>query len=210
MNIQKLYVAYYGRPADPAGLLFWEDALQDNPVDLVLEAFGTSREYLKISTDDPIATLYQQMFNREPEAEGLEFYAQKLANGEASLASIALDIANGAQGQDAVTLSNKICVANTVTKALMEETVIDSAPYYSSSSLEDARFLLASVGSSQESLTEGKENAQDFVYSLPYIVSGGECIDDEGEVFVCPQGSIYEEYAFECPIEPTYETDYLL
>lgn len=45
--IQQLYVAYYGRPADPNGLTYWATRLEDNGGDLgeVINAFATSTEF---------------------------------------------------------------------------------------------------------------------------------------------------------------------
>ena len=42
-TIQSLYVAYYGRPADPAGLEFWANLLDQAEGDLsgIINAFGT-------------------------------------------------------------------------------------------------------------------------------------------------------------------------
>ncbi|MCQ4254424.1 DUF4214 domain-containing protein [Stutzerimonas stutzeri] len=47
--IQSLYVAYYGRPADPAGLEFWANTLELNTGDIqvILPDFGNSPEFVK-------------------------------------------------------------------------------------------------------------------------------------------------------------------
>ena len=118
---QQLYVSYYGRPADPEGLAFWIDYFTEtDDVDAALVEFGDSAEFQAIVAANPtseelINQLYQFMFNRDAEAEGLEFYSDLLDSGQASLASIALDIANGAQNEDRTALDNKIEVANAFT-----------------------------------------------------------------------------------------------
>ena len=42
---QTLYVAYYGRPADRAGLNYWADEIDANGVDAMVNAFGNSAEF---------------------------------------------------------------------------------------------------------------------------------------------------------------------
>ena len=43
---QEMYVAYYGRPADPVGLAFWcEQFDQTDNLDAALDAFGNSPEF---------------------------------------------------------------------------------------------------------------------------------------------------------------------
>ncbi|MEQ5801241.1 DUF4214 domain-containing protein [Halomonas sp. H10-9-1] len=47
-TVQTLYIAYYGRPADPKGLQFWADQLDQADGDLtaILEDFGNSSEFI--------------------------------------------------------------------------------------------------------------------------------------------------------------------
>lgn len=112
--IQKAYIAYYGRAADPAGLEFWAGRLDQANGNLsdIIENFGNSTEFednfSHLSEEDLINNLYQQLFNRDAEAEGLEFYTGILANGQKTLASIALDVLNGAQNTDASIIENKL------------------------------------------------------------------------------------------------------
>src|SRR5690606_25363298 len=97
-EVQKIYIAYYGRPADPVGLNFWANKLSaaDGNLDEIIDAFGNSAEstalYNGASDSAKISQIYQQLFNRAPEAEGLNYYVQLLANGQATLATIALDV----------------------------------------------------------------------------------------------------------------------
>ncbi|WP_167670969.1 DUF4214 domain-containing protein, partial [Allopusillimonas ginsengisoli] len=87
--VQKIYIAYYGRPADPVGLNFWAGKLDAAAGDLseIIDAFGNSAESTALfdgaSNSAKITQIYQQLFNRAPEADGLNFYIDLLANGQA-------------------------------------------------------------------------------------------------------------------------------
>lgn len=161
---QQLYVSYYGRPADPGGLAFWiEYFTETDDVDQALVEFGDSEEFLAILAENPTSTelinqLYQFMFNRDAEQEGLDFYTDLLDSGAASLASIALDIANGAQNEDLTALNNKIEVANTFTAEVASE---DAS--YTSSDIPGAQALLATVDETQASVDAAEAAIPDLV-----------------------------------------------
>lgn len=105
-RVQELYVAYYGRPADQAGQEYWADRLEDEDEDesAIINAFGNSAEYDELSEGQGNATLvenlYQQMFGRSADPEGLTYYTGVLESGEKSLAEIATTILNAASGVD--------------------------------------------------------------------------------------------------------------
>ncbi|MGY4877709.1 DUF4214 domain-containing protein [Vreelandella aquamarina] len=121
---QQLYVAYYGRPADAAGLQFWAEEIEANGIDAAISAFGNSAEYTErfgdMSNEALVNGIYQQAFGRDADAEGLAFYTEKLESGELDLANIALTIVQNAtdtDAQDASTLAAKVSVADMYTAA---------------------------------------------------------------------------------------------
>jgi hypothetical protein len=152
---QTLYVAYYGRPADRAGLNYWADEIDANGVDAMVNAFGNSAEFEarfgNLSNEQLINNLYQQMFGRSAELAGLDFYSAQLANGESTLAEIALDIANGAQNEDATALSNKVAVAANFTAAI--DTTEEVLAYAGDSAANSARDFLATVNAETDAET---------------------------------------------------------
>lgn len=126
-TVQKLYIAYYQRPADPAGLLYWAQRLDAAGGSLVgiINAFATSAESQALygtinanTIDAFIDSVYQALFNRAPDAAGKAFYKNGFLNGTFTAGNIALDILNGAQGDDAVAIQNKVTVANRFTEAV--------------------------------------------------------------------------------------------
>jgi hypothetical protein len=62
-----------------------------------------------------VSELFRTILNREPDQAGSEFYVGELAAGRINLQSLALDIANGVQGQDAQTLANKVEIGDLYT-----------------------------------------------------------------------------------------------
>ncbi|MBN1932751.1 MAG: DUF4214 domain-containing protein [Desulfobacterales bacterium] len=157
--VQEFYVGYYGRPADPAGLEFWAEKFdQSDDLNDALSAFGTSDEFTanfgSLTNEELVNNLYQQMFGRDAETEGLAFYTGLLDSGDATLASIAKQIADGAQGDDATALANKIKVAQTYTAA-----VTDLGSVYQADDIADAQAILASVDVTDASVTQGKAAA---------------------------------------------------
>ncbi|WP_020588606.1 DUF4214 domain-containing protein [Desulfobacter curvatus] len=160
---QQLYVGYYGRPADPEGQAYWADIF-DETDDLTgaLEAFGTSEEYTEnfgaMTTEELIENLYQQLFGRSAEAAGIEFYTERITSGEASLITIAKQIADGAGGDDATVLNNKISVANAYTLSV-ETNNAD----YTSDDIPMAQDLLMSVDATDESVESATSMVDDIV-----------------------------------------------
>ena len=119
-TVQDLYIAYYQRPGDPSGLLYWADRLDTGTSLSELEAaFGSSPEsqalYGPINNDtigDVIDAIYLSLFDRLPDAAGKAFYTAGFIAGTFTPASIAYNILIGATGSDAVAINNKQIVAD--------------------------------------------------------------------------------------------------
>ena len=118
--VQALYIAYYQRPGDPSGLLYWADRLDTGtPLADVEAAFGNAQEsqdlYGPINSStigDVIDQIYLALFNRAPDAAGKQFYIDGFNAGTFTPTSIAYNILVGATGDDAVAVVNKQIVAN--------------------------------------------------------------------------------------------------
>lgn len=153
-QVQRMYVAYYGRPADPGGLSYWADRLDqsDGNLEEIIDEFGNSGEFRirfwQLDTEGLIQNLYQQLFGRDVEEAGLTAYTEMLTSGERTLLSLALDIANGASGDsiDGAVLSNRVSVAHQFTQAIVDRELI-----YDGTHIDVARDLLSGV--SEDSVT---------------------------------------------------------
>jgi len=161
--VQQMYVAYYGRPGDPSGIEFWAEKFDSSSnLDAVLDSFGNSQEYSdnfgSLDNEALINSLFQQMYNRDAEPGGLSFYVGRLESGEATLASIAKQIADGSQELDLDSLNNKISVANSFTEQLAADDLS-----YSNADIANAQSILASVSNLSESVTSGLDLVTEWV-----------------------------------------------
>lgn len=177
-TLQKLYVAYFGRPADPAGLDYWTsqaDAEQGN-LDSIIENFAQSDEstalYGNQSTPEQVTSIYQNLFNRAPEQAGLASWVAQIDSGTITAAQAAYTILNDAQGADADAVNNKVEVAKTFTDKL--DTDEHVAGYSGSDAADAARAYLADVDSTDGSLLNAAENLNDAVADASGVDAGGE------------------------------------
>lgn len=164
-QVNLMYVAYYGRPGDPAGVNFWADVLDVNGGELtagIIAAFGDSAEFTtrfgSLTNEELIDNLYQQMFNRDADDAGMAFYLAQLTAGTSTLGDIALDIANGAQGEDLIILNNKINTAGYFT-AQVTATGAD----YDDTDLDAATAILADVTADPISVVTQKLAVNDYL-----------------------------------------------
>jgi|GEM_PF-1727106 len=111
------YIAYYGRPPDAPGLWGWAEQLENSGLheDSLLAMFGDSEEfrhsYGHLPPEQLVNNLYVQIFGREGDSDGIDFYTLKLQAGEQPLATIAMEILRGAMNDDVVVLENRRKVA---------------------------------------------------------------------------------------------------
>lgn len=140
-TVQKIYIAFYQRPADPAGLYYWSQRIEvaNGDLDAVIDAFANEAEAARLYFPDAaegetlydlldattiggvIDAIYLALFDRAPDAAGKKFYVDGFAAGTFTVADIMLNVLNGAQGDDAVAVANKLEVANLFTETLDPE-----------------------------------------------------------------------------------------
>ena len=123
---QTLFVSYFGRPADFAGLQYWtgSETLVGN-LEQLAHSFFNSAEGQKyypinpatqqIDITESINAIYANMFGRVPETAGFEYWYNEIASGRINLAEAAVAIYRGAQGKDALMIENKIAAATQFT-----------------------------------------------------------------------------------------------
>ena len=136
-----IYIGYYDRAADPAGIQFWEQVVANTSLDLVAitsdfagqaETQAVHPFFADPTTSSPatfITSLYQNLFNRDPDAAGLTFWSNALQDaidgveGAISVGQIITSVIEGAVDDsdagtfDRTTILNKIEVGVDWTEA---------------------------------------------------------------------------------------------
>lgn len=143
--IQKLYIAYYGRPADPQGLAYWAESIENHGLQNVINSFFESDESIAlfgvaVDVVDRINILYQNLFGRDVEEAGLAYWVSRLEN-DLDYGGLALELLNGSQNADGALIDNKLIVSKHFTSALLEGNI----SYAGGSAAAVARSLLEEV-----------------------------------------------------------------
>src|SRR5690606_24859919 len=108
-TVQEIYIGFYQRPADPAGLTYWAEQIEaaEGNAATVIDAFATSAEthdvYGDINQDTiggVIDAVYNALFDRAPDPAGKTYYEAEFAAGNITPGNIALAILESAQGAD--------------------------------------------------------------------------------------------------------------
>ncbi|MCX7204923.1 MAG: hypothetical protein NT086_02810 [Proteobacteria bacterium] len=146
--VQKLYVAYYQRPADYAGQQFWAEKFdKEGGASAIASAFATSAESVTLYGSQALAAqisaVYQASFGRVAETAGLQFYLNEISQGRMTVGTMAVAVLNGAQGTDLTTLNSKLAVAAAYTTAASDAAGI--LKYVGTTAADTARTFLSAV-----------------------------------------------------------------
>lgn len=123
--VQELYVAYFNRPADTAGLEYWTNVVEAQKGDTtaVSAAFAAETEYKSeypatMSNADIVNKVYLNLFGRPAEDAGKAYWADLLDKKAITIDKVVAQIADGARGTDAEAYENKVLAATSFTSAL--------------------------------------------------------------------------------------------
>jgi hypothetical protein len=123
-DVQKLYVAYFSRPADADGLQFWSHILATDSTGYqqISHAFATSAEYKAtyagMDNRAVVNAIYEHLFGRAAESTGLDFWTNALNNGAMTVDNMVTQVAAGAQGSDLLAYNAKVAVSTSFTARL--------------------------------------------------------------------------------------------
>ncbi len=161
--VQKVYLGYFGRPADAAGLAYFQDVLLriGAPTGVVelsraydtnaalkqtIDSFGTSQESQDLYPGDNasfIAAIYRNLFSREPDAGGQAFWVNLLNTGQMTRARAAVSLMAGAQSTDIEVINKKSAAGAAFTAGLI--TPLQKKGYDGLAAALTARTMLANV-----------------------------------------------------------------
>lgn len=146
-SIQGIYLALFGRPADPAGLSFF-NGVTNNGQDLAkINGLAGTDEYLSrftgFSNDQVVNAIFKAMFGRDADEGGLKFFVGELAAGRLSIENIAINILDGARNDDKSIIENKLTASDLFTRNL--DTIDEQALYAGPIAAEMGRQFLAPI-----------------------------------------------------------------
>jgi len=102
-TLTELYIAYFNRAADALGLSFWATAFEEDGLSFeeIADDFFTQDEtvalYSDVSDSAFVTEVYQNVFGRGPDQDGLDFWTSQLADGEVTESGFILDFLAGAR-----------------------------------------------------------------------------------------------------------------
>lgn len=189
IEIQELYVAYFGRPADPVGLDYWMDTLAGNVVTLddISRSFAESQEYRDnyshMDSRTVVTKIYDHLFGRVAEAAGVDFWANLMDRGVIAIDDAVREIAEAAVGTDAVVFNGKAAVATVFTLRL--DTPNEVAAYSRDAEFGLAMEFLATVKDAKTALDAVDPVVVD-AWIARIVGADGTAIEDVGLVGVAP------------------------
>jgi hypothetical protein len=152
-NVAKLYVATFNRAPDSLGLDYWVDGSGLNLEEIAQSFFDqteTKQTYPDNTTySEFVQSVYQNLFNREADKAGEDYWVSELNKGSFSKNSFILAVINGAldseDGNDATTLDNKTDVGLAFADAGLSD-------------IEDASNIMVGVTDDEQTVTQALTN----------------------------------------------------
>lgn len=171
--ITQLYIGYFNRAPDPEGLAYWiEDVdVRGQSIEAVSGLFTTSPEAIALypylafptltSPDAFLTALYQNLFNRAIDPDGLAYYKAKLEAGVATgdvLADILANARTNEGSEDQALLANKTEVG----VYWAEQAASTPGFSYNDAAQSSARNSLTNVTTDEASVEAAKKDSDSF------------------------------------------------
>jgi hypothetical protein len=160
-QIQQIYIGLLGRAADKTGLDYWTNEIETNVLTLEQLRANIVNEQPEYAAGlgtqtraQVVASLYENLFNRAPEAEGLEYWV----NGGGSTVNIdqlVLALIDGAAAADTLVLDNKTDAAEYYTTTAGADYTKDAA----TAAVDDVDSTQASVDASKTATDSGSQSS---------------------------------------------------
>lgn len=148
-EVQKLYVAYFSRPADVAGLAYWSNLLSTSSqgYQVISSNFAASQEYRDayagMDNTAIVSAVYTHLFGRAAEAAGVNYWVNLLNTKQITIDNVVTQIAAGAQSTDKYAYDAKVAVATAFTTHL--DLPAEQQGYSTANGLKVAIDYIASV-----------------------------------------------------------------
>ncbi|MDR2452466.1 MAG: DUF4214 domain-containing protein, partial [Candidatus Accumulibacter sp.] len=193
LDIQKVYIALFKRPADAEGLNYWGTQYPGDSIAELIAQASTEPEYTSeyegLSTGEFIDKIYQNLFARVPDLDGRAYWINQVETQGLSRDGAAYYILEGATTLDKDIIDNKAEAADYFTTLLNTEEKVDA---YANAGANNAGNLakewLAAIGSDKTTLEAAKNEGIDLVQQLVDAAEEGGSVTpppvDDGEIWV--------------------------
>ena len=178
--IAGLYVAYFDRAPDPAGLEFWVNQLDngrdfatisqdfaDSPEAKQIYPFLATPEVSGLDPTNLVTSIYQNLFGRDPEAQGLTFWVNVVNSGDVAVGDMVEAIMLGARDAvvDGELVLDKTTVENRIECALEYSTATANLPgfEFDTEAYNIARAVVDSVDATQASVDAAKLTLAEYI-----------------------------------------------
>ncbi len=169
-QLQELYVAYFGRAADPTGLDYWtEQGITTTKFAADMYAQDEFKDaYGSLSVESQVNQIYKNLFDRDADVTGLTYWTQQINLGNLKVAEIATHLIWAAQNNsgsedDKTTLSNKTdaAIAYTAEVKLTTAGILAYQPqstdptWIAGTNITEAKTYLSSINGTTASTAAG-------------------------------------------------------
>lgn len=195
-QVQKAYIAYFGRPADPAGLELWTQELVGGAsIGGIIQAFGNSAEsqalYGGDTAEQQITRIYQQLFNRSPDEAGLSYWVNNLETGAISLQAAALTVLSGAVNEDRTLIDAKLNAAKVFTWHLNNDQAGNTYKGEEDATLARNFLSQVTVQTASAQIEADARQLIDTIFDNTWYEFGGNLTSSYNPVFVANGSETY-------------------
>lgn len=169
-QLQEMYIGLLGRAADQAGLTYWANEIDQGNMtidDVRANVVNEQPEYAdglgSMTRSQALNELYNNLFNRDADAEGLEYWVNG-GGASVNFDQLVLALIDGAQPMDRLILDNRAEVANYYSE------------YASSFNNGEAAAVLANVDNTRASVEEAISQVDGGSYNNEIRLTTGEDI----------------------------------
>jgi S-layer protein len=143
-EVQKYYIGFYGRPADPVGLAYW--MTQDAAA--ALTGFGNSPEYAALyagmSVQQRVAQVYTNVLGRTADTAGLLYWSGEMTAGRVTVGNLVATMMANALNEDVTTIANRVTYSTAFTAEIAKSTA-NIVGYNGDAAAAAARTAMSSV-----------------------------------------------------------------
>lgn len=169
-QLQEMYIGLLGRAADQAGLTYWANEIDQGNMtidDVRANVVNEQPEYAdglgSMTRSQALNELYNNLFNRDADAEGLEYWVNG-GGASVNFDQLVLALIDGAQPMDRLILDNRAEVANYYSE------------YASSFNNGEAAAVLANVDNTRASVEAAISQVDGGSYNSEIRLTDGEDI----------------------------------